>query len=247
MCMLDQNWQPVADTNWLLDLPYCDSFAEDPRLFIHQGILHLSYADGCSIGLCVIGPMQEVTACSFLDKPYKRRMEKNWTFFSQGGELYTVYSVAPHVVYKVEGTSLIPVCREDCAAPDGWRWGFGDNIGGGTCPVLHNGMYYSFFHSRIQYPEHMRGQIHRQYHMSCYVFDPKTFHIVALSKEPLMSGTYIDPEIPHGGNHNFNVFPMSAIFLQREECFRVTAGINDYEIWHIDISQSELEENLVWF
>lgn len=250
MCMLDNNWQPIPESNWLLDLPYCDSFAEDPRLFIHQGRICLSYADGCSIGLCFVYPADKVVANQmFIDKPYKRRMEKNWTFFSQGASLYCVYTTTPHVVYKVGGDGSIEmVCNHKFPPPPDWRWGWGDDIGGGTCPILaYNGDYLSFFHSRIQYPEHMRGQIHRQYHMGCYVFDHLTFKPVAVSKEPLMSGTYIDPEIPHGGNHNFNVFPMSAIHLPQEDRFRITAGINDYEIWHIDISQSELEENLVWF
>jgi len=249
MCEIDMDsWQPIPGTNWLLDLPYCDSFAEDPRLFIYQGGLHLSYADGCAIGLCIVYPEDRLVAMArFLDKPNRRRMEKNWTFFEKNDELYTVYSVAPHVVYKVNGTKLTEVCRHDHPAPDWWRWGFGNDIGGGTCPVLYGGRYYSFFHSRIQYPEHLRGQIHRQYHMGCYVYDAETFKVIALSKEPLMSGPYIDPDIPHGGNHNFNVFPMSAMFNLESYKWRITAGINDYEIWHIAITQLELAENLILF
>jgi hypothetical protein len=63
--------------------------------------------------------------------------------------------------------------------------------------------------------------------MGCYVYDAETFKVIALSKEPLMSGPYIDPDIPHGGNHNFNVFPMSAMFNLESHKWRITAGIND--------------------
>lgn len=246
MCMLDDNWQPVADTNWLLDLPYCDSFAEDPRLFIHQGAMHISYADGCAIGLGIVWPGSNVvTSLRFLEKPYKRRMEKNWTFFSHKGLLYCVYKTVPHMVYRVNEDKIESCCSHDFHQPDSWVWGWGDQVGGGSCPVKFDGKYYSFFHTRVQIP--VKAIINRQYHMGCYVFDAETFKPVAVSKVPLMSGTYLDPELPSGGKGKAVIFPMSAIHEPRSSSWRITAGINDYEIWHIDIEEKQLQENLIWF
>jgi predicted GH43/DUF377 family glycosyl hydrolase len=246
ICELDGYWQPIAESNWLVPLKACDTFYEDPRLFTFNHNLYLSYADGCQIGLAVIDTVHKsVERNWFLDKPYRFRMEKNWTFFDQKGVLYCVYKTAPHIIYRVKDEKIESVCSHEFKEQSTWQWGWGDQIGGGSCPVKIDGKYYSFFHTRVHIP--VKATINRQYHMGCYVFDPETFKPVAISKEPLMSGTYLDPEIPSGGKGKSVVFPMSAIYLKLQDCFRVTAGINDYEIWHIDIGARELQENLIWF
>lgn len=249
-CEMDDSWQPVKETNWMVQLKSCAGFWEDPRLFIHQGKLHMSYADGCQIGIALIDPVKmDVTGNYMIDKPLNFRMEKNWLFFTHQDQLHAVYQLFPHVVYQVNG----PVITNKTVSQWPMEWKWGKELRGSTCPVLVDDLWYSFFHSHIEYPVEMKGFLHRQYHLGCYVFENKPpFKVVAMSKEPVISGTYIDPTIPHGGHHNYCFFAMTALFSSRylpetRGSFLISGGVNDYRIGMFEITMEELKANLRFF
>ena len=246
-CELDSNWQPIADSNWIVPLPFCDTFAEDPRLFIAFGKIYLSYVDGCQVGLAVIDPVsRSISDHLFIEKPYRKRMEKNWTFFYDRGNIYFVYRISPHEVYRMDPSGKITqVYDYSWLPPESWKWGWGSKISGGTNPVLHDGKYYCFFHSKVNFDANLKGRLHMQYHIGCYVFHPEKYTPLAMSKEPLISGFYPDPEVVTGGRFKSIVFPMSAIYNENG-FWRITAGVNDSQIFHFDFDAKHVENNLVW-
>ena len=125
-----------------------------------------------------------------------------------------VYAPDPHEVVDVEldGSARL-VARERGVQ---WRWG---PARGGTPPVLHRGLYWTFFHSRLQGP----GQRFR-YFAGAYAFGPKPPHRPeVVSVEPILSASRHDPQRAH---LPLVVFPCGAVM--RDEEWWVSLGVNDH-------------------
>ena len=154
---------------------------EDPRLFFHRGMIYSTYSTinkyitgvptSCNLGY---SPLTEVSLrIPKFGKNLEKGPEKNWGFFSQGDQLYAIYSYTPWKILKIEGEEATIAYTQD----------FPENapgpIHGGTCPVLHDGKWWVF--GRIMDHTDKRGSI------ICVVFCPTTFRILAWTPVSFLS------------------------------------------------------------
>lgn len=171
---------------------------EDPRLFRHRGKLHVSYTgvDG------VKGPTNMLYARLASDwlveeifYPQiddRQPWEKNWTMYSHRDTLYAVYSIRPHRILRIDGdrTEL----AYETPGPSTWS---GGHLRGGASPVLHEGVYYHWFHGRLDGAK-------SAYNIGLYTFEAKPpFRIQQVTPDPLMVSDswpdyYCDPVFPAG-------------------------------------------------
>jgi predicted GH43/DUF377 family glycosyl hydrolase len=231
----------LAGSNKLLTLHsdlkgYSKGFhVEDPRLFIYKDELYLSYTDGYQMAQAKINPETlEASESFYIDKPAKNRTEKNWTFFEHKDNLYSVYQIAPHTIFKMHGPKW-ERCFEQPFV-NKWKWG---ELRGGTSPIKTKDGYLSFFHSSLDLPGNGR-----QYFMGAYLFDSEPpFAPIAISKEPLICGEFIPESVPRLSSKIFVVFPGGVI--ENEFCYSVAFGYNDLQCRIVDISHEVLKENLL--
>lgn len=249
LCLLDEFYQPVKESNVLLELhaelhaPHGKVYAknyhvEDPRLFIHNNDLYLSYTDGYQMAQAKINPdtLQAVESF-YIEKPDKQRTEKNWIFFSHEGDLYSVYNTSPHEIFKMNGPKWERAYSTEWKTS--WKYGV---IRGGTSPVLIGDRYVSFFHSALGVKH--RGIEGRQYFMGAYTFESKPpFRPLSITKEPIIVGEWVDDNIPRLSNAIFVVFPSGAI--RKDNGWLVSFGYNDYRCRYVEITDTELENNMI--
>ena len=244
MVELDDQYIPKVETNTLLQLHsdlkgYAKGYhVEDPRLFIHDNSLYLSYTDGYQMGQAKIDSNTlQATESFYIDKPEQNRTEKNWTFYSHDNDLLSVYSINPHTIFKMNGASWNQMHQVDFDTI--WQWG---EPRGGTSPIRIGNKYYSFFHSAVDIKH--RGSKGRQYFMGMYVFSAiAPFQPIAISKEPIIAGEFMNDQIPRLSNKIYVVFPNGAI--RKKDKWVVSFGYNDYECRLIDITDEFLKTNLI--
>ena len=81
----------------------------------------------------------------------RQQIEKNWTFFEHGEDLFAVYQIDPHIVLRVELSEQTPIL---CRPLHTVAWdtsNYASHYGalrGGTPPVRLGDSYVSIFHSR---------------------------------------------------------------------------------------------------
>lgn len=243
LCLLDKNYQPIENTNSLLELHsglpgFAKGFhVEDPRLFVHNEKLYLSYTDGYQMAQAKINTQTLQAEESFyIEKPSRQRVEKNWTFFDYNDMLYSVYQITPHVIFEIKQNSWQSVFRTNFTTD--WKWG---ELRGGASPIKVDGNYVAFFHSSK--PITNRGKAGRQYFMGCYVFEGQPpFRPIMISKEPIIAGELMDETIPRLSNKIYVVFPSGVI--RKKDSYDVSFGYNDYESRVINITDNFLESNL---
>jgi len=244
MVELDEHYMPIIETNTLLKLHsdlkgYAKGFhVEDPRLFIHENSLYLSYTDGYQMAQAKLDPNTLQAIESFyIEKPEKDRIEKNWTFFSHQDELLSIYSINPHTIFQMNGSQWNQMHQVDFESI--WKWG---EPRGGTSPIRIGNKYYSFFHSAIDIRH--RGDAGRQYFMGMYVFSAiAPFEPISISKEPIIAGEFMNDQIPRLSNKIYVVFPNGSI--RKKDKWVVSFGYNDYECRLIDITDEFLKDNLI--
>jgi predicted GH43/DUF377 family glycosyl hydrolase len=219
---LDPDWHPVLESTVVPDLTskfgnYC---VEDPRFFVYKNELWLCYTDAHEVALAKLNDDLTTAKSFYLERPWQHgRPEKNWTFFEHEERMLAVYSLMPHRIVEVEGTQSKFV-YESKWDPE-WSWG---ELRGGSSPVLHNGLYWSFFHSSINIREESYGPI-RQYLMGVYAFDSKPpFRPVLISKKPLLAGEEEQHQHDRPSQH-YVVFPCGAMRIPQG--WLVTFGDND--------------------
>jgi predicted GH43/DUF377 family glycosyl hydrolase len=252
LCLLDENMQPIEGSNVLPTLysnlksatlqgkqSFPQSFhVEDPRFFIFNEELYLSYTDGYQMAQAKINPETLQAEESFyIDKPNARRTEKNWTFFEHENKLKGVYSICPHVVLNMNGS----LHKEEANIEWKHEWSWGE-LRGGTSPVKVGDHYLSFFHSAksLQY----RKRPSRQYFMGAYMFEAcYPFTPIYISKEPLLTGELVADQIPRLNNNIFVVFPSGQI--RKDNSWVVSFGYNDFECRYVEISDEMLKDNLI--
>lgn len=240
ICYLNDNYQPIEGTSKILDLYSNLSgiapgyHVEDPRLFVHNNELYISYTDGYTMGQAKIDPVSLTASESFyLKKPAQKKTEKNWTFFSHESKLYSVYTVSPHVIYEMNGADYKIAFETDF--PNKWKWG---ELRGGTSPVLTDNGYLSFFHSSI---DSTGG--YRQYFIGAYLFESKPpFKPIAISQNPIIAGEMIPTHIPRLSSKIYVVFPGGVI--RENDGWQVAFGYNDYQCRLIKIYDLYLQDNL---
>ena len=195
IAILDRNLQISKDIPINIHYPE-KRFFEDPRLFIHNGKLWLSYI------MAKMTPQKHI-ACQRiceLDENFQpvRHIhpqygnnineaivsnnnwngEKNWTFYSYDGELYCIYSFVPTKVLKINEDGVCEVVSHNLPK---FMWDFG-RISGSTQHIEINGMMYGVFHS-------FTWSGTRNYHMGFYEYDPRKMVITKISRNPFLSAT----------------------------------------------------------
>lgn len=242
ICLLDENDQPIQHTNVLLNLhsdlkTYSKGFhVEDPRFFIFQDQLYLSYCDGYQMAQAKIDTETlQATESFYLNKPVRERTEKNWTFFEHENKIMSVYQVHPHIIFEMNGSEY--VTKHETAFNINWVYGIPR---GGTSPIkINKDQYLSFFHSSID----TRSR-ERQYYIGAYIFSAKPpFEPLFISKEPIISGDKININIPRMNNRIYVVFPGGCI--PTESGYDVYYGYNDHQCRILKVTHEMLKENLV--
>lgn len=248
ICQLDENDKVIPGTNKLLNLytalrlngkTYKDGVhSEDPRFFVHNNELYLSYTDGYQMAQAKINPDSlDVIESYYIEKPVVGRVEKNWTFFSQDEKLYCLYDIPSQSIFEMHGNRFTKLCSSEWENP--WKYG---EIRGGTSPMLIGDKYLAFFHSAISVTH--KGYAGRQYFMGAYTFENKyPFKPIAITSKPILAGEDMSEHIPRLSNRIFVVFPGGVEKL--EESYRVYFGYNDYQCRSVEVSQKMLDELMV--
>lgn len=223
---------------------------EDPRLFVFNEKLHVSFSETTFpqgrpyISVQKYARLERANGgwkVAEVFRPrygrnYSDEMEKNWMFFEHDGQLHAIYSAAPHVVIELRGDQVV---KEHRTAPLTWPWG---EIRGGSPPVPYGlDHYITFFHSSTPATE----GVWRRYWMGAYVFEAKApFRVTQISPRPIAGGSERDnhghdPRSPNSWKP-FVVFPGGAI--KTPNGWDVAMGVND---WRIAIAHLQGDPELV--
>jgi predicted GH43/DUF377 family glycosyl hydrolase len=237
---LDESLTPISTTKLAgLVHPNAGYGREDPRLFLHNGRLHISYIGVEKKGVDLktnqmYALLRDDLSVEhvFSPKLQARQMwEKNWSFFSHDRNLYATYSISPrHQILKIDGDSAVWEYETHAVMP--WS---GGPLRGGAPPVLLGGEYYHFFHGRI-------GNYGPKcaYNVGCYTFEANPpFRVLRSTHHPILTAnqaTKIDKSGPAV------VFPCGAMLLG--DRWRISAGIHDRWTEILDILVSDVEERL---
>jgi predicted GH43/DUF377 family glycosyl hydrolase len=186
LILLNQDFEPDSKS-WRLNLFHgieANYGREDPRLFMHEGKVHVAYtgvSGGASIAHTSVmyASLKDdltVDQVFYPHLPTRTPWEKNWSFFSSNG-LWAIYSISPHRILKIDGH------RADHAfespSPVVWK---GGEMRGGASPVLIDGEWWHFFHDRVS----VKGM--RAYRTGVYTFDDKPpFKMKRFLPHPILS------------------------------------------------------------
>jgi len=213
---------------------------EDPRLFMHDGALHVAYI-GVVGGSRIRHTSQlyarlnaDLTVSRVHYPHYEKRngWEKNWQFFSHDDALYAIYRAAPHQVLRINGDAA----RLAFETPwqTGWR---GGEIRGGAAPVRVGDEYWCFFHDKIS----KDGRL--VYRMGLYTFEARPpFRPLRVIREPLLSADAGSFKVLHDNYCNC-VFPGGAV--EHGTHWIIAAGVHDRWAELHRLNHVELETRLV--
>jgi predicted GH43/DUF377 family glycosyl hydrolase len=234
LMMVSLNADYTIESSQLIELP--GSSAEDPRLFVKDGKLHMSYVDAVwpttARSLVRYGYF-EYESFHHLGAPDLpgndgSTMQKNWVFW----DTYCQVSCQPYVIYDLTTKE-----RFESEQP---KWAFG-TIRGGTRPVPYEGKLLRFFHGNLD--NEIGLPIHRRrYFMGAMLVEPTPpFACVRTSARPILYGSEIDDlklkERPHHWKQNV-VFPCGVI--ERDGHWVVSVGVNDSACLLVKITPDKL-------
>lgn len=231
---LNNRFEPQFTTNKRLDLRtrWNGGNAEDLRLFESGPELWGAYNDGGRIWLARFDSELNVEMCVQTETDFRLQViEKNWSFFAFEKELYCIYlCAAEHDVLRMEWVGRQPVmCR---AYRERWtpKWSWGE-IRGGASPVLHDGVFYHFFHSWC--PD---DKFNRHYHCGVYTFEAKPpFKPISVSSVPLFSAPYQGVPLCRT---NAVVFPGGAVKV--DGGWVISYGLHDWDCALARISDDQI-------
>jgi FkbM family methyltransferase len=244
---LDPQFRPVGDPA-RLNLRHADADygREDARLFYHRGRLHLSFI-GVVGGRRIKHTNQlfaRLTAdgrgvedvFSPADYPPGRRRstarqwQKNWQFFDHAGQLYAVYTIAPHRVLRIDSNDATLV--HETPTPLTWP---GGEMRGGAAPVLVGDEWWCWFHDRIE------DAGHRVYRVGLYTFaaDPP-FRVRRYAPEPIMVA---DRATKPPDQYASVVFPSGAV--KAGGAWVVSMGVHDRWTELHAFAHADLDSRLV--
>lgn len=148
---MSKELQPVGrPTKLELFHPLANFGREDPRLFMHNGQLHVVYigvegkrrVKATNVLYARLANDLRVEQLWAIRLDRRNGWEKNWMPISCDGELYFTYGYQPHRVLKVQNDSA--EWAHETPNRIKWRWG---EIRGGAAPMRVGDEYWSFFHS----------------------------------------------------------------------------------------------------
>jgi predicted GH43/DUF377 family glycosyl hydrolase len=213
---------------------------EDPRLFVatnpetRQKQLHAAFnlPDGyppkkVRVGYCRFTPeLTGIEHTEVFESPYGNAYEKNWMFWEDGEGLNFGYAFHPeHIVFGQHTNWKTP-------NPLPWSAGI---IRGGASPVLHDGVYYHFFHGVLK---SLRGA---RYTLGCQTFEAKPpYRILKQTPRPL-----VWPDEPDYGEvtvKRYVVFVGGAV--PHAGAWYLVAGVDDTNCRMIRIPFEDVEKSL---
>lgn len=190
--LLDASFRPIGEP-WRLNLrtlPDSNYGAEDPRLLIHDGAVHVFYvgvAGGTKITRTNVmyARLNRDLLVEHVFAPrytQRRPLEKNWSPFSHDGELLAVYSVAPHRIVRLSGDKV--ELLHETPNPASWA---GGEMRGGAPPVRVGDEYRHFMHDRVT----VAGV--PTYRTGLYCFEAKApFRVTRSVTEPILGANTQD-------------------------------------------------------
>lgn len=221
---------------------------EDPRVVIHEGFAYLAMCNwvhgkqwAIRQSFCKLTPdwrkMDVLCEPPYGGNARKPELatshEKNWTWFHAADSWHCLYSINPHVVFKIspEGSPTQTFSNKPLPLP----WVYGEPRGG-TSPVRVGDEYIVFFHSALTWQKPKR-----RYFMGAYTFSAEPpFELLRITSEPLLSGSEEDFRALGGP---LVIFPNGA--LKRGDDWLVVFGVNDEACGWIKIPHVALDERLV--
>lgn len=173
---LDHNLMPGPSTALEISHPLASHGQDDPRLFIHQGQLHVGFvgvAGDAGPTHMLVARLDERYRVQSVTYPHysgRASWEKNWAFFSQGHCICAVYSVRPHTVLRIDGERAVGAGTSLWNPP--WS---GGAMKGGAAPVLVGDEYWHFFHGTVESGQQVPwGKARdRVYNIGVYCFGAK--------------------------------------------------------------------------
>lgn len=149
-------------------------------------------------------------------------LEKNWTFFERGGDLYFIYQSSPKQIIvrwsgKLEGEHIT----------NGPRWPYGE-IKGGTAPIPYEGKLLRFWHSTL---ENEIDMPRRCYYIGACLMKPEPpFDTVQVSRKPILYGSLADGLTAEDRQKCIHwkpkvVFVSGAV--ERKDHWLLSLGVND--------------------
>lgn len=243
ICRLDRRDLSVIE-DWPLSVPVPgpEWGAEDPRLFLFEGRLWVSWTCAdysrrpwkCGM---FYGQVFDEEHGVFETDAYQPifglndlcQREKNWQFFAIGEDLFAQYAPSPNrVIHLDHGTAT-----SEWKTP-GFAWACG-RPSGGTPPILTDrGTLLSFFHSWEDHPTHKR-----LYYMGAMEMAAEPpFRILRVSKSAFMRASRFWP-FPGDDWNPLTIFPGGAVHCDGK--WLVSCGCNDAGIRIFEFSEAELE------
>lgn len=206
---LDTDYNPVGQP-WKLELYHAREAPygrEDVRLFWHDNRVYVSYVGviarlnsihHTSVLYARLTPDLQVEQLWYPLYEKRNEWEKNWQFFSHEGQLFAIYSIAPHRVLRIEGEKATLVHTTPTRAP--WT---GGELRGGASPVRVGDEYWCFFHDSVE----RNGR--RVYRAGLYTFEAREpFRAQRMVTKPLLEA---DPATRPADQWCSVVFPCGAM------------------------------------
>jgi predicted GH43/DUF377 family glycosyl hydrolase len=226
--------RPIWEYELKIDHPKAALGQEDPRLFVLNDVLHLSFVgiDEERHASILLADLDDSFKIANVVAPhYSNRniTEKNWIFFQHDERIYCIYEIFPlHHVLELRGLQLVDFRKMSSIKMRGWNYGC---LRGGAPPVRVNNEYYHWFHGALLEPS-------PYYTMGLYTFEAKPpFKVCRWSPYPILHPTIAADQKPV-------IFPCGA-YIEGNE-WKIAYGYNDLEAhfasFDFDMVESRLEE-----
>jgi len=236
------NWVESARTRTLKDiLPFVfkdGEHVEDPRVVIFNDHYFVFYTDGLTIGVAKLDMDCNTIYSHYLFCPpeveFKNKdgREKNWIPFVNGNKLFLLYAADRVTFFACEDMDVKLTIKDVYVNNFGFKWSYG-YIRGGCPPAEYNSQSMLWcFHSTIQ---NERKQ--NVYMFSVYVTENKyPFKLIKLCRLPLLIGIPSHASATLSLQNNV-VYPCGIV--KRDNSWRISMGVNDYEIAFLDVTESD--------
>jgi len=236
------NWTESTRTRILKSiLPFVfkdGEHAEDPRAIIFNNHYYVFYTDGISIGVAKLDMDCNTIYSHYLFCPknaefkFKDGREKNWIPFLNGNKLFLLYSAEPVTYFECKDTerSLDMIVIHGREEKITWKFGY---VRGGCPPAEYDSDSLLWcFHSTMK---NDAGQL--EYMFGVYVTDNTyPFNLRKFCKLPLLIGIASHASTALSLQHRV-VYPCGLV--KRGEGWRISMGVNDYEIAFLDVTEND--------
>lgn len=209
-----------------------DVRVEDFRVFLAKDRILCSFSMiennmqnfmSCKIG---VGAIECMTEISFIETPIfkdfeTKTIEKNWSFVEHKEQLYCIYSLSPYVLFKKTETGW---WQHEVKQPN-LRWfHHGQFICNSTHPVLIDGYYLMFFHTK----ENM------VYYHGAVLINAETLEIEYYTKNS------IELPLRNDGMHKTLHYVSGCAYVAATDSVRLYVGENDSHSVTVDFDKNDL-------